>query len=126
MRHAIATLLLALLASCALAPAAATWKPEYASAAPAVQDWYRNAELTPAARQRFPFTKCCDHADVVKTQFRVDRGSGGDEWFYFDLGAWKRIPPDIIHWGESAPGGQPTLFVYHDQATCFFPGEGGN
>lgn len=35
------------------------------------------------------------------------------------------VPPDIIHWGESAPGGQPTLFVYSGMETCFFPGDSG-
>lgn len=109
-------------------PAPATWKPEYAQADPAVQEWYRNAELTEAAKQRFPFRKCCDHADVVRTRFQVNKTDGGDEWFYEPLdapGTLKRIPPDIIHWGESAPGGQPTLFVYAGKETCFFPGDSG-
>jgi hypothetical protein len=119
MRRLLATVLLALL----LAPASAEWKPEYANSPPEVQDWYRNAELTPAARLRFPFTKCCDHADVVKTQFRVSKGKGAhDEWWYLDGDTWKQVPEDIIHWGESAPGGEPTLFIYHDKETCFFPG----
>lgn len=106
-------------------PAGATWRPEYAQASPAVQDWYRNAELTPEAQGRFPFKKCCDRADVVRTQFRVNRVDGGDEWFYRDGEAWKRIPPDIIHWGKGAPSGQPTLFVYAGSETCFFPGDSG-
>lgn len=103
-----------------------TWKPEYAEYPQAVQDWYRNAELTPEAQERFPFKKCCDHSDVVKTQFRVNKTSGSDEWFYEDSpGHFKRIPPDVIHWGESAPNGQPTLFVYSGKETCFFPGDSG-
>src|SRR5690348_6209954 len=53
--------------------AQATWKPEYTNNAPEVQAWYRNAELTEAAKNRFPFKKCCDHADVVKTKFNVNR-----------------------------------------------------
>lgn len=48
----------------------ATWKPEYASAPQAVQDWYKNAQLTPQARARLNWVFCCDHADVVKTKFR--------------------------------------------------------
>ena len=108
------------------AQAFATWKPEYASNPPEVQAWYQNAELTEAAKIRFPFKKCCDHADVVKTTFSVNRTDGGDEWFYEDApGHMKRIPPDIIHWGVSAPGGQPTLFVYSGKETCFFPGDSG-
>jgi hypothetical protein len=82
--------------------------------------------LTEAAKIRFPFKKCCDHADVVKTQFHVNKTDGGDEWFYEDMpGHFKRIPPDVIHWGQSAPGGKPTLFVYSGKETCFFPGDSG-
>jgi hypothetical protein len=33
--------------------------------------------------------------------------------------------PDIIHWGVSAPGGAPVLFVYNNVETCFFAGQGG-
>jgi len=107
-------------------PPQATWKPEYASNPPEVQEWYRNAELTSSARVRFPFKKCCDHADVVKTKFAVNKVDGRDEWFYEDSpGHMKRIPDDIIHWGKTAPNGQPTLFVYSGNETCFFPGDGG-
>lgn len=115
----------AILAALCLVPAAAEWKPEYASTSIETQQWYRNAELTKAAQQRFPFKKCCDHADVVRTSFRVDKSSGADEWLYLDGDQWKRVPPDIIHWGESAPDGRPTLFVYAGKETCFFPGESG-
>ena len=124
MRSTIATLALAGALLTALS-AQARWRPEYASASPEVQAWYRNAELTDAAQARFPFKKCCDGADVVKTEFRVDRKSGADEWWWLDGATWRRVPADIIHWGQSAPGGLPTLFVYQGQATCFFPGEGG-
>ena len=103
----------------------ARWKPEYADAPQQVQDWYRDAELTPKAQMRFPFKKCCDHADVVKTQFRVDRVSGGDAWYWLDGDSWRRIPDDIIHWGQTAPSRQPTLFVYQGKETCFWPGEPG-
>jgi hypothetical protein len=106
--------------------AQATWKPEYASNPPEVQAWYQAAELTEAARNRFPFKKCCDHSDVVKTKFIVNKSDGGDEWFYEDEpDHWKRIPPDVIHWGESAPRGKPTLFIYSGKETCFFPGDPG-
>lgn len=59
----------------ALSGADARWKPEYASQPQEVRDWYSRAELTPKAQMRFPFKSCCEHADVVKTQFRVDRKS---------------------------------------------------
>lgn len=103
----------------------AEWKPEYAQASPEVRAWYRNAELTEAAKLRLPFKNCCDHADVFRTQFKVDKASGRDEWWYFD-GEWKRVPDDIIHIDKHAPDNQPTLFIYQGKETCFFPaGAGG-
>ena len=90
-----------------------------------MRDWYAAAELTGPAQKRFPYKKCCDHADVFRTQFRVNSASGADEWFHYVDGVWKRVPPDIIHWGEHAPDGQPTLFLFNGQETCFFPGDGG-
>jgi hypothetical protein len=108
-----------------MAPAGATWKPEYANQPVEVQQWYRNAELTKAAQSRFPFKKCCDHSDVVKTKFNVNRTSAGDEWFWLDGETWRKVPDDIIHWNERAPSGQPTLFIYNGKETCFFPGDGG-
>ena len=111
-----------------VAMARAEWKPEYALQPPEVREWYRSQKVNPEAREKLhiPFESCCDHADVVKTQFRVNRIHGGDEWFYEDApGHFKRIPPEVIHWGETAPGGQPTLFVYSGKETCFFPGDSG-
>jgi hypothetical protein len=104
----------------------AHWKPEYADASPAVRDWYEHAQLTPAAAKRLGFQSCCAHADVVKTQFRVNRANGGDQWWWLDGATWKRVPDDIIHWGESAPDGQPTLFAVGETPTCFYPGNNGN
>jgi hypothetical protein len=106
-------------------PVGATWKPEYANQPLEVQAWYRNAELTKAAQTRFPFKKCCDHSDVVKTKFNVNKTSAGDEWYWLDGEQWRRVPDDIIHWNERAPTGLPTLFIYNGKETCFFPGESG-
>jgi len=103
----------------------ATWKPEYADASPEVRAWYQNAQLTDAAERRFGFRSCCAHSDVVKTEFRVSRVNNGDQWYWFDHDHWNLIPSDIIHWGESAPDGQPTLFAIGDIPTCFYPGVGG-
>jgi hypothetical protein len=103
----------------------ATWKPEYANAPQEAQDWYRNAQLTDSAQKRFGFKSCCAHSDVVKTTFRVDNASGDDAWYWLNDGEWHQIPSDVIHWGESAPGGEPTLFAIGNLPTCFFPGEGG-
>lgn len=121
----------ALLCLFAFAPARATWKAEYAQADAAVQDWYRNAELTPEAQKRFAFKGCCDHADVVKTRFRVSKRDGADAWEFWDDAAsppsFQPIPPDIIHWGERAPGGAATLFRLGPGGAlvCFWPPEGG-
>jgi len=115
----------ALSAGVLIGQADARWKPEYANAPQAVRDWYQHAELTPKAQMRFPFKSCCEHADVVKTQFRVNRATAGDEWYWLDGENWRRIPDDIIHWGETAPDKQPTLFVYRGKETCFWPGESG-
>lgn len=108
-------------------PTNATWRPEYAAAPQTVQDWYRNAELTKEAQSRFHFTKCCDKSEVVHSQFRVNKTDAADEWFYeVSPSVWKRVPPDIIHWGKSAPNGLPTLFVLPSGSeTCFFPGTSG-
>ena len=130
MRRLLATALFCLLA---FAPARviATWKPEYADADPAVQDWYRNAELTPQAQKRFAFKGCCDHADVVRSKFRVSSKDGADVWEFFDNDAsppaWREIPADIIHVGEHAPDGQATLFRLGagGALVCFWPPEGG-
>jgi hypothetical protein len=103
----------------------ARWKPEYANATPAVRDWYQHAELTKKAQMRFAFKNCCEHADVVRTQFRVNKVDGRDEWYWLDGKDWRRIPDDIIHWGETAPDRRPTLFVYQGHETCFWPGESG-
>lgn len=129
MRRSLAGLLLAFcLSTCSTGmPAFAEWRPEYANASPEVRDWYRNAELTPEARLRFPFVKCCDHADVFRTEFRVNKGNGGDEWWYLAAsGEWTLIPADIVHVDRHAPDNQPTLFIYNNKETCFFPaGAGG-
>jgi hypothetical protein len=92
----------------------------------AVRDWYQRAQLTEAAQKRFQFKSCCAHSDVVKTQFHVDKSTNGDAWYWLADGEWKRVPDDIIHWGESAPDGQPTLFAIGTLPTCFWPGQAGN
>jgi hypothetical protein len=115
----------ALSAGVLIGQADARWKPEYVNAPQEVRDWYQHAQLTPKARMRFPFKSCCEHADVVKTQFRVNRATSGDEWYWLDGQDWRRIPDDIIHWGETAPDKQPTLFVYRGKETCFWPGDSG-
>jgi hypothetical protein len=57
------------------AHAHATWKPEYAQLSQGVRDWYKSQELYPAAQQRLgvAWKSCCEHGDVVRTQFRVEQ-----------------------------------------------------
>jgi hypothetical protein len=102
----------------------ARWKPEYANAPQAVQDWYQSRELTEAAQSRFHFKSCCAHSDVVKTKFKVG-GAGNDQWWWLDGEAWKRIPDDVIHWNEHAPDGMPVMFAVGGNPVCFYPPDGG-
>ena len=94
-------------------------------ATPQMQAWYSEVELTPEARKRLDWIKCCNKAEVVRTKFMVNKSTNGDEWYYWADGKFKRIPPDIIHWGKVAPDKKPTLFIYSGYETCFFPPEGG-
>ena len=90
---------------------------------PKVREWYNNASLTPAAHARLGYSSCCKYGDVVRTQFRVNRTNGQDEWWYLAKEGWKEIPPDIIHPSDkNAPDGRPTLFIYNGTETCFFVG----
>jgi hypothetical protein len=105
----------------------ATWKPEYAQNAPEVNQWYKNQQMTPETWDRLgspSWHSCCEKGDVFKTQFRVGKGQhGDDEWWYLKDGVWKQVPEDTIHWGQHAPGGLPTLFIYSNtgQELCFYP-----
>lgn len=89
--------------------------------------WYREQQINPEARERLKvmWKSCCDHSDVVKTRFRVDRTTADDQWFWLDGNTWRQVPADIIHWNDPTPDGQPLLFVYSGLPTCFYPGEGG-
>jgi hypothetical protein len=130
-KAAIATIVGAFLIVLLADTTLARWKPEYASRPQAVRDWYDKASLTASAQERLGFVRCCKESEVVRAQFRVDRAAahGADQWWWLDGDTWKRIPDDIIHWGEHAPDGRPTLFVL-DQPfldwpagtpTCFWP-----
>ena len=101
-----------------------TWKPEYAQNPPEVQDWYKSRILTPETKARLgvPWNSCCDHSDVVRTQFRANKSDGKDEWWYVDPTdhQWKLMPDDIIQEGDPSPDNQPTLFMVGSIPTCFF------
>lgn len=89
--------------------------------------WYEAQQINPEAKQRLGvhWSSCCNHSDVVHTRFRVDRTTAEDEWWYLDGNTWRKVPPDITHWNDPTPDGQPVLFVYQGMPTCFYPGDSG-
>jgi hypothetical protein len=116
------TIWLAVTCSVALLAPALTW-------AAGTEGWFERQTLNAATMQRLAvgWNSCCLGSEVVKTQFRVDKTTYGDEWYYIKDGSWKRVPDDTIHWGKHAPGGQATLFVYFmtGDETCFYPPQEG-
>jgi hypothetical protein len=68
-----------------LIPAArGEWKERYAQNDPAVNQWYKDAQMNEATGERLgkPSWKgCCEKGDVFKTQFRVG-GDNSDQWWY--------------------------------------------
>jgi hypothetical protein len=120
-------------------PAAATWKPEYGASPPAVQSWFRQAQVTQEAQKRIHFQNCCDQSDRFDTQFRVDRNTAGDSWYFREGDKWVRIPDDVIHYDQIRAANpkddalpefeqmrrEGVLFIYGGKPTCFWPPEGG-
>lgn len=91
-----------------------------------LNSWYQNAETNPEARPTFPspWAKCCNHAEVIPVK-DIIFPTQEHGWQWNDKGEIKNIPDVIIHWNESAPDNQPTLFVYIGIMTCFYPPQGG-
>lgn len=89
--------------------------------------WYEAQQINPEAQLRLgvSWKSCCNHSDVVKTRFRVDRTTAEDQWWYLDGNTWRLVPADIIHWNDPTPDGQPVLFAYTGIPTCFYPGDTG-
>jgi hypothetical protein len=83
-------LLYLLLLATSLMPVATQgrWRPQYAQVSQEAQDWYKSRKLTDAAAKRFAFKSCCDGSDKVEPQFRVDKGTGEDKWYYQKDGRW--------------------------------------
>jgi hypothetical protein len=102
-----------------------------ASTAPAWSDtsWFEHQTLNPSTMKRLNvgWNSCCLGSEVVKTQFRVNKTTYGDEWYYVKDGTWRRVPDDTIHWNQHAPNGQATLFIYFmtGDETCFYPPQEG-
>ena len=113
-----------------LSMAATTTLSGLALTAPAWSDsWFEKQILNPSTMKRLNvgWNSCCLGSEVVKTQFRVNKTNYGDEWYYMKDGDWRRVPDDTIHWGQHAPNGQATLFVYFmtGDETCFYPPQEG-
>jgi hypothetical protein len=108
----------------------ARWKPEYANMPAEIRAWYAQAQTMPDSRPRKEkgYVGCCNHGDVVDAQFETKKTPSGyvEEWYYKtrEMAEYKRIANDIIHWGEAAPYGLPTLFVYNGEEICFWPPNG--
>jgi hypothetical protein len=127
----VSKLLIWCFCACLLAfRAEARWKPEYATLPPEVRAWYREAQTMPNSTPRLKhgWVSCCEHGDVVDAKFEARKVDGRyrDEWYYKTDGmtGFKRIPDDIIHFGEAAPWGLPTLFIYNGIEVCFWPPNG--
>jgi hypothetical protein len=83
--------------------------------------------LNPETKSRLgvDWRSCCNQSEVVHTRFRVNRTSYEDEWWWLDGNTWRQVPSDTIHWNDPTPDGQPVLFIYQGQPTCFYPGDTG-
>lgn len=90
------------------------------------QKWAKEAQTLPEARKTFPspWNYCCNHAEVIPVK-DIIFPTQEHGWQWNDNGTIRDIPNIIIHWHDSAPGNQPTLFVYQNTMTCFFPPQGG-
>ena len=109
----------------------ATWKPEYGQSPEAYIEWFKNAQTTPEAFNRFGWNSCCSHADRYVTQFRTN--ANRDEWWYLKDGkTWEKIPDFIIHWEDDPKMPEQlkvegVLFIYQSDGrlTCFWPPKDG-
>jgi hypothetical protein len=97
--------------------------------------WMGKQRINEAARRLdrnpyLPWSNCCDNADRVKTQFRVNRDTNKDTWWWLDGNTWRQVPDDIIHeeYDPTMPEDlrrEGVLFVYRGKPTCFWYPEGG-
>jgi hypothetical protein len=120
----------------------ATWKPSYGESPAAVQQWFRSAEIMPAARARLGVYTCCEQAERLMTKFV----GTGTEWSYYpdpncthNGCALLPIPNDVVHEEPiraidpkdddlpefQAMRSEGVLFIWNGKPTCFWPPEGG-
>src|SRR5258708_33642422 len=87
--------------------------------------WFERQTLNPPTMKRLNvgWNSCCLGSEDVRSALRGERACIWEDWDYMKDGSWKRVPDDTIHWGQHAPGGQATLFVYFmtGDETCFYP-----
>ncbi|HET9285718.1 MAG TPA: hypothetical protein VFR24_27515 [Candidatus Angelobacter sp.] len=128
----------------ALAPAQATYKPEYEAAPQAVREWFQHQLIMPAAQPRLGWVSCCDHADRLRTKFVGT--NNGDTWYYYtDPNCTQkgcklaRIPDDVIHPEEiraldpkddqlpefDQMREEGVLMIFASKVTCFWPPQTG-
>ena len=70
---------------------------------------------------------CCDVADTVKTQFKVELGNEKypeDRWYAWFNNQWIPIPAEKIV-QDYAPDGRPYLFMLAGTVQCFVRPRGG-
>jgi hypothetical protein len=86
--------------------------------------WADKQEVLPTARERLSGqVKCCNQAEIVKTQFPVSRAHENRRFYLTKENKWKRKPPDIIHLlEEDTPTHQLVLFIWADKEVCFWVG----
>jgi hypothetical protein len=104
-RHVVCFIVLAMLLS--LIPAArGEWRERYAQNPPAVNQWYKDAQMNDATWERLgkpSWRGCCEKGDVFKTQFPVG-GDNSDQWWYLSKeNVWKRGHPTPSIGGNMLP-----------------------
>jgi hypothetical protein len=143
LRNILRWALPALVLLCAIAPADAAWRPEYAKSPQAVQDWFKNAEATVEACKAPGYPcKCCEQAERLRTKFVAS--PAGDWVYYVDPECTRPgcktlpIPNIVVHKDRiraateeddklpefGAMRREGVLFIYHGKPSCFWPPEG--
>src|SRR5258708_21410141 len=83
--------------------AQATWKPEYASRPPEVQAWYQNADLTEAAKGRFPFKESPALPAIGRTRSTPHKAPHAARMPYPSGRSPKPTPPTPIQPSDPPP-----------------------
>jgi hypothetical protein len=97
-------------------------------------EWAAKQLVTPEAGKRMACGEfsaqnascyCCHKSEVVKTKFRVaEDNDDAWDWQVPGTNIWRRVPADVIHWGEETPS-KEVLFLLNGVERCFFPPQDG-